>query len=71
MPWMKFAAESLNHESCQGFRYELYCASKASKTTQCTVHCDVSPEDAWSWNIERDEDGDKYSKEVFDALVMR
>ena len=24
-----------------GFRYELYCASKASKTTQVTLHCDI------------------------------
>ena len=24
-----------------GFRYELYCASKAGKTTQITLHCDV------------------------------
>ena len=41
----------------KGFRYELYCASKASKTTQCTVHCDISPEDAWTWNVQRkDED---------------
>jgi len=61
--------DALNY--IKGFRYELYCASKASKTTQCTVHCDVSPEDAWSWNIEREEDDDKYSKDVFDALVMR
>ncbi len=50
----------------------MYCASKASKTTQCTVHCDVSPEDAWSWNEEGKEQGDsKYTRDVFDALVMR
>jgi protein KTI12 len=36
------------------------------------VHCDVSPGDAWSWNEGRnEEEGDKYSREVFDALVMR
>ncbi|KAJ9597984.1 hypothetical protein L9F63_026911 [Diploptera punctata] len=43
----------------KGYRYELYCMSKASKTTQCTVHCEVSPETAWEWN------------KTFDALTMR
>jgi len=54
----------------KGFRYEIWCASKATKTTQCTVHCDVSPEDAWSWNEGRPEE-DRYEKQVFDGLVMR
>lgn len=60
--------DALNY--IKGFRYELYCVSKASKTTQCTVHCDVSPEDAWQWNQERSPQ-DQYEKDVFDALVMR
>ena len=55
----------------KGFRYELYCASKASKTTQCTVQCDISPEDAWAWNLERKDEENKYTKEVFDGLCMR
>lgn len=55
----------------KGFRYELYCASKAAKTTQCTVHCDLSPEDAWSWNEGRGNQTSRYSKETFDGLVMR
>jgi len=55
----------------KGFRYEIWCASKATKTTQCTVHCDVSPEDAWSWNQNREREEDKYTKDVFDGLVMR
>ena len=54
----------------KGFRYELWCASKATKTTQCTVHCDVSNEDGWSWNEDRPDDV-KYDKDVFDGLVMR
>ena len=37
----------------KGFRYEVWCASKATKTTQCTVQCDVSPEDARKWNEKR------------------
>jgi len=52
----------------KGYRYELYCISKATKTTQCTLHCDLSEELAWQQNIGR-EDG--YSREMFDALVMR
>ena len=54
----------------KGYRYELWCASKATKTTQCTVHCDVSNEDAWTWNEQRSEE-EKYDKDVFDGLVMR
>lgn len=54
----------------KGFRYELWCASKATKTTQCTVHCDVSNDDAWKWNELRPEE-EKYDKDVFDGLVMR
>ncbi len=52
----------------KGFRYELYCASKSVKTTQITVHCDVSPEDAWEWNSNRDQ---AWTRDTFDALVMR
>ena len=56
----------------KGFRYELYCASKTVKTTQITVHCDISPHTAWSWNKSRsDDDNAKWTKETFDALVMR
>ena len=54
----------------KGFRYELFCASKASKTTQLTVQCDLSPEDAEKLNSGRD-DSDKYSDEIFKALVQR
>jgi len=54
----------------KGFRYEVWCASKATKTTQCTVHCDVSPEDAWEWNTKREEE-DGYERDIFDGLVMR
>ncbi len=54
----------------KGFRYELYCASKSVKTTQVTVHCDISPATAWEWNEARPE-SDRWSKNTFDALVMR
>eukprot|EP00092_Neocalanus_flemingeri_P016299 GFUD01017644.1.p1 GENE.GFUD01017644.1~~GFUD01017644.1.p1 ORF type:complete len:277 (-),score=66.49 GFUD01017644.1:160-990(-) len=54
----------------KGFRYELFCASKAAKTTQLTVQCDLSPEDAEKINSGRD-DTERYSDEVFKALVQR
>ena len=54
----------------KGFRYELWCASKATKTTQCTVYCDVSNSDAWDWNEQRSDEA-RYSQDVFDGLVMR
>ncbi|XP_063237125.1 protein KTI12 homolog [Bacillus rossius redtenbacheri] len=59
----------------KGFRYELYCMSKASKCTQCTLHCVVPVETARGWNAGRaaaaggGDDG--YSAEAFDALVAR
>jgi len=54
----------------KGFRYELFCASKAGKTTQLTVQCDLSPADAEQINSGRD-DTEKYSDEIFKALVQR
>eukprot|EP00090_Calanus_glacialis_P034481 TRINITY_DN5801_c0_g1_i1.p1 TRINITY_DN5801_c0_g1~~TRINITY_DN5801_c0_g1_i1.p1 ORF type:complete len:277 (-),score=81.18 TRINITY_DN5801_c0_g1_i1:21-851(-) len=54
----------------KGFRYELFCASKASKTTQLTVQCDLSPADAENLNAARD-DTERYSEEIFKALVQR
>ncbi|XP_070536015.1 protein KTI12 homolog [Ptychodera flava] len=60
--------DSLNY--IKGYRYELYCVSKSSKTTHCVIHCEVSPERASDWNQQRDET-EKYSQEIFDALVMR
>lgn len=54
----------------KGYRYELYCASKQFKTTQCLVQCPIPIEDAWSWNVERPE-GEQYHREVFDGLVAR
>lgn len=54
----------------KGFRYELYCASKAAKTGQCTLHCDLSPQDCESWNSSREET-DRWGQEVMEALSAR
>ena len=60
--------DSLNY--IKGYRYELYCLSKHVKTPQCVLLCETAPEDARSWNFGREE-GDRYTTEVFDGLVMR
>ncbi|KAG8281609.1 kti12, chromatin associated [Homalodisca vitripennis] len=54
----------------KGYRYELYCASKNSKTTQVTVECVVNTEQAWEWNLGLAKD-QQYTREAFDALIMR
>lgn len=53
-----------------GYRYELYCGSKANKNTQCTVHTEINRDQAWNFNETRPE-SEKYNRESFDALVMR
>ncbi|XP_028161024.1 protein KTI12 homolog [Ostrinia furnacalis] len=37
----------------KGYRYELYCASKASKSTQCTVYTIRNHDEAWEANQQR------------------
>lgn len=37
----------------KGYRYELYCASKAARTTQCTIYCALSSSEAWEFNQQR------------------
>ena len=54
----------------KGYRYEIYCMTKLYKTPQCTIHCDIPIEHAWLWN-ERRLEREQYSREIFDALVMR
>lgn len=68
----------------KGYRYELYCASKASRTTQCTIFCCCNQDQAWTFNENRNKsieinlNNDKrdlissiYSREIFDALILR
>ena len=61
--------DSLNY--IKGYRYELYCLSKHVKTPQCTLHCDISPDDARTWNSARENPSERYTPDVFDGLVMR
>lgn len=52
----------------KGYRYELHCAAKSTKSTQITLHCDISPENGLKFNELREE---KYSNDTYNALVMR
>ncbi|XP_022657411.1 protein KTI12 homolog isoform X2 [Varroa destructor] len=58
------------HNYIKGYRYELYCLSKSVKTTQCTLYLPVNVDVAWKWNCSRPEE-DRYSREIFDALILR
>ncbi|KXJ67961.1 hypothetical protein RP20_CCG007070 [Aedes albopictus] len=55
----------------KGFRYEIFCASKTTRTTQCTVYCAITKDQAWTYNVTRDIEAEKYSKDVFEALCLR
>lgn len=54
----------------KGFRYELYCLSKSTKTTHCVVHTDTAVDTCWQWNCQRPQE-EQYTKEIFDGLVQR
>jgi protein KTI12 len=45
--------DSLNY--IKGYRYEVYCSSRALRTPHCVVHCDVDLETAKEWNEKREE----------------
>lgn len=69
----------------KGYRYELYCASKESRTTKCTLYCAIRKEQAFEFNQKRTVTEDNlsvdvsqlnnshvaYTKEIFDALCLR
>ena len=60
--------DALNY--IKGYRYEIYCATKSAKTTQCTLYCQTGSNTAWEFNLKKNT-CDQYSKEVFDGLVLR
>ncbi|KAM8720978.1 hypothetical protein ACLKA7_006937 [Drosophila subpalustris] len=37
----------------KGYRYELYCMTKAARTTQCTLFSCIPQEQAWTFNTQR------------------
>lgn len=54
-----------------GYRYELYCGSKANSSTQCTIHTEINRDEAWRFNEQKSDDSEKYSRDIFDALLLR
>lgn len=46
---------SIHSNWLSGYRYELYCASKSARTTQCTVFCAIPKDQAWGLNEKRTE----------------
>ena len=54
----------------KGYRYELFCVIKSSRTPHCVVQCDVSKDKAVEWNEQRPEE-ERYETEVLDGLFMR
>ncbi|XP_057672706.1 protein KTI12 homolog [Diorhabda carinulata] len=61
--------DALNY--IKGYRYELFCGTKANKCTQCTLHTEINRDEAWKFNENRENEAEKYNRETFDALVMR
>ncbi|KAJ8954070.1 hypothetical protein NQ318_004375 [Aromia moschata] len=61
--------DALNY--IKGYRYELFCGTKANKCPQCTVHAEINREQAWSFNESRQNEDEKYDRATFDALLMR
>lgn len=64
----------------KGFRYEIFCLVKEAKTQYCIVEKLIDVDTCWNWNRQRmisndekdsNEQSPHYSKETFDALVMR
>lgn len=55
----------------KGYRYEIFCGTKANKCNQCTVHAEINRDQAWTYNENRENTADKYDKPTFDALLMR
>ncbi|CRK90062.1 CLUMA_CG003781, isoform A [Clunio marinus] len=55
----------------KGYRYEIYCASKSARSTQCTIHCAVTREKSWEFNENRKDKNEVYVRDIFDALWMR
>lgn len=53
----------------KGYRYEIFCGTKANKCNQCTVHTEINRDQAWKFNENRDDE--KYDRNTFDALLMR
>lgn len=64
----------------KGYRYEIYCATKAARVSQCTIFCAVNDQAMRSYNKQRTSEdvcsidsnsSVPYTEETLDALKMR
>jgi protein KTI12 len=59
--------DSLNY--IKGFRYEIFCISRASATPQCVVYCDAPQETTLEWNAQRTDE--KWDEKLLAELYVR
>lgn len=64
----------------KGYRYEIYCATKAARVSQCTIFCAINDQQMRSFNSRRTAEDLKdvqsnsdvpYTDETLEALKMR
>uniref|UniRef100_H2ZEG6 Protein KTI12 homolog n=1 Tax=Ciona savignyi TaxID=51511 RepID=H2ZEG6_CIOSA len=60
--------DSLNY--IKGFRYELHCVTKYTRTTHCVIHCAASNEEMNHFNKLKEEN-EQYSQDILEALMQR
>lgn len=53
----------------KGFRYQLYCITRAIGTPHCVVQCSLPVDTARKWNTQKE--GDSYSETLFEELYSR
>lgn len=61
--------DALNY--IKGYRYEIFCGTKANKCNQCTIFTEINRDQAWKFNESRENEEEKYDINTFDALLMR
>lgn len=48
-----------------------FTANSYFRATQCTVHCSVTKEKGWEFNENREDEKEKYTREIYEALWLR
>ncbi len=61
-------ADSMNY--IKGYRYELYCVARATRTPHCVVYCDTPIDTVKEWNEKRPQE-QKYETKLLEELCMR
>lgn len=64
----------------KGYRYEMYCSTKAARVSQCTIFCAINDQQMRAFNCQRsaedvasvkDNSAVPYTEETLEALKMR